>query len=92
VYIHSWQEFQDAAEALYTKSPDKVRSVTKCNKLVVKHVQARYCVKWKSSEGRLILKVTDNTSVSYNVCISSLNICDLSFQVHQVQNELVDLP
>ena len=24
VYIHSWQEFQDAAEALYEKSPYKV--------------------------------------------------------------------
>ena len=24
VYIHSWQEYQDAAEALYSKSPNKV--------------------------------------------------------------------
>ncbi|KAF8153768.1 signal recognition particle SRP9/SRP14 subunit [Crassisporium funariophilum] len=46
VYIHSWQEFQDAAEALYSKSPN----------------DARYCVKWKSSEGKLVLKITDNAT------------------------------
>ncbi|KAF9447382.1 signal recognition particle, SRP9/SRP14 subunit [Macrolepiota fuliginosa MF-IS2] len=46
VYIHSWQEFQDAAEALYAKSPNK----------------ARYVAKWKSSEGKLVLKITDDTT------------------------------
>ncbi|KAL9710777.1 hypothetical protein Ac2012v2_006314 [Leucoagaricus gongylophorus] len=46
VYIHSWQEFQDAAEALYTNSPNK----------------ARYVVKWKSTEGKLVLKITDDTT------------------------------
>ncbi|PPQ71145.1 hypothetical protein CVT26_010839 [Gymnopilus dilepis] len=46
VYIHSWQEFQDAAESLYSKSPNNTR----------------YCVKWKSSEGKLVLKITDNTT------------------------------
>ncbi|KAJ7278885.1 signal recognition particle, SRP9/SRP14 subunit [Mycena rebaudengoi] len=46
VYIHAWQEYQDAAEALYTKSPTKTR----------------YCVKWKSSEGKLVLKITDDTT------------------------------
>ncbi|RDB18142.1 Signal recognition particle protein [Hypsizygus marmoreus] len=46
VYIHSWQEYQDAAEALYAKSPNT----------------ARYCVKWRSSEGKLVLKITDNTT------------------------------
>ncbi|KIM37807.1 hypothetical protein M413DRAFT_256340 [Hebeloma cylindrosporum] len=46
VYIHTWQEFQDAAEALYSKSPNNTR----------------YCVKWKSSEGKLVLKITDNTT------------------------------
>ncbi|KAG5642653.1 hypothetical protein DXG03_002365 [Asterophora parasitica] len=46
VYIHSWQDYQDAAEALYEKSPK----------------EARYCVKWKSSEGKLVLKITDNTT------------------------------
>ncbi|KAG7085907.1 hypothetical protein E1B28_003441 [Marasmius oreades] len=44
VYIQSWQEFQDAAEALYQKSPNKVR----------------YCVKWRSCEGKLVLKITDD--------------------------------
>ncbi|KAI0310808.1 signal recognition particle, SRP9/SRP14 subunit [Amylostereum chailletii] len=46
VYINSWQQFQDAAEALYTTSPTKTR----------------YCVKWKSSEGKLVLKITDDTT------------------------------
>ncbi|KAJ7842889.1 hypothetical protein B0H13DRAFT_1648672 [Mycena leptocephala] len=40
VYIHAWQEYQDAAEALYPKSPNTTR----------------YCVKWKASEGKLVLK------------------------------------
>jgi len=46
VYIPSWQEFQDAAENLYEKSPNSTR----------------YCVKWKSSEAKLVLKITDNTT------------------------------
>ncbi|KAF7974528.1 hypothetical protein HWV62_13751 [Athelia sp. TMB] len=46
MYIHSWQEYQEAAEALYAKSPK----------------DTRYCVKWKSSEGKLVLKITDNTT------------------------------
>ncbi|KAG1816822.1 signal recognition particle, SRP9/SRP14 subunit, partial [Suillus subaureus] len=46
VYIASWQEYQEAAENLYTKSPNK----------------ARYCVKWRSSEGKLVLKITDDTT------------------------------
>ncbi|KAJ7676426.1 signal recognition particle, SRP9/SRP14 subunit [Mycena rosella] len=46
VYIHAWQEYQDAAEALYAKSP----------------TTTRYVVKWKSSEGKLVLKITDNTT------------------------------
>ncbi|KAJ3817468.1 hypothetical protein F5880DRAFT_1706047 [Lentinula raphanica] len=47
VYINSWQDYQDAAEDLYQKSPFKTR----------------YCVKWKSSEGKLVLKITDDVSV-----------------------------
>ncbi|KAI0035526.1 signal recognition particle, SRP9/SRP14 subunit [Vararia minispora EC-137] len=46
VYISSWQEYQNAAEALYATSPNKTR----------------YCVKWKSSEGKLVLKITDDTT------------------------------
>ncbi|EKM76840.1 hypothetical protein AGABI1DRAFT_115517 [Agaricus bisporus var. burnettii JB137-S8] len=46
VYIHSWAEFQDAAEALYTRSPNT----------------ARYVVKWKSAEGKLVLKITDDAT------------------------------
>ncbi|THH06306.1 hypothetical protein EW145_g4176 [Phellinidium pouzarii] len=46
VFISSWQEYQEAAEALYAKAPNK----------------ARYCVKWKASEGKLVLKITDDTT------------------------------
>ncbi|KAF9221783.1 signal recognition particle, SRP9/SRP14 subunit [Gyrodon lividus] len=46
VYIASWQEYQEAAENLYAKSPNKTR----------------YCIKWKSSEGKLVLKITDDTT------------------------------
>ncbi|KZT00386.1 signal recognition particle, SRP9/SRP14 subunit [Laetiporus sulphureus 93-53] len=46
VYIQSWQQFQEAAEALYDKAP----------------TTTRYCVKWRASEGKLVLKITDNTT------------------------------
>ncbi|KAH9943646.1 signal recognition particle, SRP9/SRP14 subunit [Amylocystis lapponica] len=46
VYISSWQEYQEAAEALYEKSPNK----------------ARYCVKWRAAESKLVLKITDDTT------------------------------
>ncbi|KAH8990186.1 signal recognition particle, SRP9/SRP14 subunit [Lactarius hatsudake] len=46
VYISSWQEYQEAAENLYTSSPRKTR----------------YTVKWKSSEGKLVLKITDDVT------------------------------
>ncbi|KAI8992814.1 signal recognition particle, SRP9/SRP14 subunit [Trametes punicea] len=49
VYISSWQEYQEAAEALYEKSP----------------YTTRYCVKWRQSadgQGKLVLKITDNTT------------------------------
>ncbi|KAJ8480824.1 hypothetical protein ONZ51_g6393 [Trametes cubensis] len=49
VYISSWQEYQEAAEALYEKSP----------------TTTRYCVKWRQSAdgaGKLVLKITDNTT------------------------------
>ncbi|KAF8322451.1 signal recognition particle, SRP9/SRP14 subunit [Clavulina sp. PMI_390] len=46
MYIKAWDEFQAAAEALYAKEP----------------VKTRYSVKWRSSEGLLVLKVTDDTT------------------------------
>ncbi|KAI0084350.1 signal recognition particle, SRP9/SRP14 subunit [Irpex rosettiformis] len=46
VYISSWQDFQEAAESLYEKSPN----------------HARYCVKWRGSERKLVLKITDDTT------------------------------
>ncbi|KZV72342.1 signal recognition particle, SRP9/SRP14 subunit [Peniophora sp. CONT] len=46
VYIKSWHEYQSAAEALYTASPNK----------------ARYSIKWNSKEGQLVLKITDDAT------------------------------
>lgn len=46
VYIASWLAYQEAAEALYAKSPSKTR----------------YCVKWRPTQGRLVLKITDDTT------------------------------
>lgn len=74
VYISSWQDYQEAAEALYTKSPNDVRLTIIGTRpcvgaddnidFFVESDQTRYCVKWKSSEGKLVLKITDNTTVS----------------------------
>lgn len=46
VYIKSWQKYQEAAENLYANSPRKTR----------------YSVKWRSSEGKLVLKITDDVT------------------------------
>ncbi|KIO19653.1 hypothetical protein M407DRAFT_246097 [Tulasnella calospora MUT 4182] len=46
VYITSWPQFQREAEALYARSP----------------FRTRYCVKWRSVEGTLVLKLTDDTT------------------------------
>lgn len=64
VYIASWQEYQEAAENLYVKSPNKVSSSIDDTLLhYITSPQTRYCVKWKSSEGKLVLKITDDTTV-----------------------------
>ena len=63
VYISSWQDYQEAAEALYTKSPNDVRILPTYKHEVLIFLQTRYCIKWKSSEGKLVLKITDNTTV-----------------------------
>ncbi|KAI0003798.1 signal recognition particle SRP9 SRP14 subunit [Russula compacta] len=46
VYISSWQQYQEAAENLYANSPRKTR----------------YSIKWRSSEGKLVLKITDDVT------------------------------
>ena len=42
VYIHSWQEFQDAAEALYSKSPNNVCFITFEKKNLISHLFYRH--------------------------------------------------
>ncbi|KAF0424534.1 signal recognition particle, SRP9/SRP14 subunit [Gigaspora margarita] len=44
VYINDWNEYQQAVEQLYLDSPKETRYVTS----------------WKHSQGKLVLKVTDN--------------------------------
>ncbi|KAK4687692.1 signal recognition particle subunit SRP9, partial [Tremellales sp. Uapishka_1] len=46
VYLRSWTDFETAAVDLYGKSPNKVR----------------YCVKFASKPGQLVLKLTDDTT------------------------------
>ncbi|CAI2188732.1 8413_t:CDS:2 [Funneliformis geosporum] len=47
VYIEEWNKYQEAVEELYQNSPKATRYVTS----------------WRYSEGKLILKVTDNFTV-----------------------------
>ncbi|CAG8693995.1 13841_t:CDS:2 [Funneliformis caledonium] len=47
VYIEEWNKYQEAVEELYQNSPKTTRYVTS----------------WRHSEGKLILKVTDNFTV-----------------------------
>ncbi|KAJ3512700.1 hypothetical protein NLJ89_g3371 [Agrocybe chaxingu] len=75
VYIHSWQEFQDAAEALYSKAPNNTR----------------YGVKWKSSEGKLVLKITDNTTcikfkTNSSIFLNRFDALNLSL-IQKMQNQ-----
>lgn len=67
VYISSWQQYQDAAENLYASSPRKVCARVhvnaNANKFGLTCWETRYSVKWKSSEGKLVLKITDNVTV-----------------------------
>lgn len=64
VYISSWQDFQEAAEGLYEKSPNNVSDHVLAVLFRANHqVQARYSVKWRGSEGKLVLKITDDTTV-----------------------------
>eukprot|EP01024_Parvocaulis_polyphysoides_P007817 TRINITY_DN12302_c0_g1_i1.p5 TRINITY_DN12302_c0_g1~~TRINITY_DN12302_c0_g1_i1.p5 ORF type:complete len:105 (+),score=12.98 TRINITY_DN12302_c0_g1_i1:74-388(+) len=47
VYIKSWDDFYSQAEVLFRQNP----------------VQTRYMVKYRHCDGKLVLKVTDNTTV-----------------------------
>jgi len=44
VYFKNWEEFQEAAEKLYQQNPSKTR----------------YTSKYRHSDGKLVLKVTDD--------------------------------
>ncbi|KAF7323619.1 Signal recognition particle protein [Mycena kentingensis (nom. inval.)] len=74
MYIHAWQEYQDKAEALYAKSPNTTR----------------YCVKWRASEGKLVLKITDNTTclkfkTSSSIFLNRFEALNLSL-IERMQN------
>ncbi|GJJ14001.1 hypothetical protein Clacol_008258 [Clathrus columnatus] len=75
VYITNWQQFQEAAESLYKKSP----------------VKTRYCVKWRASEGHLVLKITDdNTCIKYkthsSIFLNRFEALNLNL-MKQIQNK-----
>ena len=55
-------------------------------------IQARYCVKWKASEGKLVLKLTDDTTVRAVLFCQSLSYLTLSYLVFEVQDLLLRLP
>lgn len=46
-FLKSWEEFEKAAEKLYTQSPDKIR----------------YTMKYTHTKNQLILKMTDDVVV-----------------------------
>lgn len=46
-FLKSWEEFEKAAEKLYTQSPDKIR----------------YTMKYTHTKNQLILKMTDDIVV-----------------------------
>jgi len=78
VYIASWQEYQEAAETLYAKSPRRTR----------------YCVKWKTSPehgGQLVLKITDDvTCLKYkthsSIILNRFEALNLSL-IKKMQNQ-----
>lgn len=100
VYIHSWQEYQDAAEALYETSPNKVcdcraRLPAQGFNLSNANSQTRYCVKWRAAEGKLVLKITDDTRVRIGqlpVSQTNLTLITSTLKVYQIQNLLLRLP
>ena len=53
--------------------------------------QTRYCVKWKSSEGKLVLKITDNTTVRMADFIDVARPSEI-LAVSQIQDILLHLP
>lgn len=88
VYISSWQDFQEAAESLYEKSPNHVcLPVSSSYSIFTWDMQTRYCVKWRGSEGKLVLKITDDTTV----CTTSWSNALISqlFKVHKIQDVLL---
>lgn len=48
MYIENWESFYQQAEALYTANP----------------LLTRYSIKYRHCDGKLSVKVTDNTTVS----------------------------
>jgi hypothetical protein len=101
VYISSWQQYQEAAENLYASSPRKVR-VRRISphrhdaneQLVTDYWEkTRYSVKWKSSEGKLVLKITDDVTVR-NTSPSSFGVEHKKNNqtVSEIQNSFFHFP
>lgn len=50
VFVRTWDDFQAAAEGMYTRSPDT----------------SRFTMKYSHNKGELVLKLTDNVKVRTN--------------------------
>jgi hypothetical protein len=62
VYIQNWDEFQESVEKLYHANPAKVQ--TEPHVQFLTRVQTRYSCKYRHADGKLVLKVTDDSVVS----------------------------
>ncbi|KIY45255.1 signal recognition particle, SRP9/SRP14 subunit, partial [Fistulina hepatica ATCC 64428] len=75
VYIHSWRDFEVAAEALYDKSPSTTR----------------YVVKFKANEGKLVLKITDNITCIKFKTYSSIFLNRFEALNHRLMRKMQNL-
>lgn len=69
VFVKNWEDFETAAEGMYTRSPDT----------------SRFSMKYIHHKGELLLKLTDNVKVksprnvflSTKVLIVSFSVCPI---------------
>ena len=57
------RHFTQNHRIMFVLSLLKKKKKFSCN--LISSYQTRYCVKWRSSQGKLVLKITDNATVSF---------------------------
>lgn len=73
VFVKNWEDFETAAEGMYTRSPDS----------------SRFSMKYAHHKGEIVLKLTDNNkvgNVSFENVPLLRKLNPMSFAVHPVQN------